>query len=228
MSYKGLNNLNKRIGLIHSNRIAMEVLNKELIANLKGIDILNFLDESIVVEIRKSEGINPLVKSKFTRIVQSAIETSVDLILVSCSSISSLTHSMPANISVPIINVYELFFKEMVKGESRFLILGTGSSAIEAVKNGLETESSNTKTKPLIKTINCMQNREKKFLTGSNEYYQNIALSIEDILCEQNFDKVLLAQLSIIPSIKFLRKDLQKRIFNAIPFAIKHIKRVLY
>lgn len=207
----------------------MEILTKEILINIKGIQIINLLDESIVFEIRKALGLTQLVRLKVLRMIQSTIETSIKLILLSCSSISPLVGDIQSTISVPIISIDGLFFQEIVKDADKLLILGTSLSALKTVKSGIEFESNKSKKDMQIKAVCCKLNNQNTPVINISEYYLEMAAEIEQVVSKnQNFDKVLFAQISMVPLLRYLNEHLRKKIQHSIPFAIKNIKERLY
>lgn len=207
----------------------METLTKEILINIKEIQVINLLDENIVFEIRKALRLTKLVRLKVLRMVQSAIETSTRLILFSCSSISPLVEDIQSTVSVPIISIDGLFFQEIIKDANKLLVLGTSLSALKTVKSGIEFESNKSKKDMQIKTVCCKLNNQNTPVVNTSEYYLEMAAEIDQIISKnQNFDKVLFAQISMVPILCYLNENLSKKIQHSIPFAIKNIKERLY
>jgi len=219
--------LTKVIAIIHSNRYVIDLLMKEVLADLEGVQVINLLDEGIVSEIRGLQRLSPAVYRKVYDMVESATDSAAVMVLCSCSSISPVVTKLQPFFSIPILSIDGLFFREIVKKAGRLIVFGTASFVLRTVRQGLEKAARLEKKEIQVKTVLCSAMTEHISLV---EYYQYLAEEIKKNLTYQDqevFDSALLAQLSMVPALAYIPKNLKTGVQYAIPYAITNIKRVL-
>ena len=77
----------KKMAIIHTSAVSLQDLTTLCQEIMLEVEIINIIDDSLLAEVKRNNGITPAVISRMCRYVQSAESLGVDLIFNQCSSV---------------------------------------------------------------------------------------------------------------------------------------------
>ena len=189
---------NYKIGLIHATLNSIEPLINAFEKNFPQVETINFLDEGLLIELNRHGQLTENLIDRISELLQKAINTGVDGILLSCSSYSpAITKLRKRFPEVPVENVDDEMILEAIKKGKKIGVVATVAAAGPTTqKTVLE------KAKLLNKDVEVFVETNIEAFTALNdkEYDKHdilISELVNKLINEKNIDVVILAQLSM-------------------------------
>ncbi len=105
----------KKIGLIHTTPVTIEVLKPLAAELLPGVGVINIMDDSILPQLQESNGDLSKVEKRWLSYVQFAHEGGAVAIMSACSSVGELVARARKLVPVPVLRIDEPMAEEAVK-----------------------------------------------------------------------------------------------------------------
>lgn len=214
----------KKITLISTSLNTGSLMNNLFSTEFPGITIHNIIDDSLVKEIvANGDVISPSVVKRVCSYVVSAEMSGVDLVVITCSSISGIANIAEHLVGIPVIRIDEPMAELAVKEGNRIKVLATISSTLTPTLQLLQEKIRRQGKETALNSALCKTAR--KFLDEGNpaEHDRILREEIENAL--KNFDLVLLAQVSMARVVDTLDAEKRKRVLTSPRLAIEEIKR---
>ncbi len=94
-----------KIGFIHSTRLVLPWIEEAVSPFLSELSILHALDESLIVELAKGEGVTQGVERRIVWLAASLIEAGAERLVLSCSSLSPAVDIIAPRLCIPLIKI---------------------------------------------------------------------------------------------------------------------------
>ena len=133
------------------------------------IKVYNIMDDSLLADTRKYDGMTPDIASRMLHYAKAAEESGADGIIVTCTSVNQATKYIKPLLNIPIINIEEPVADMAVKNGKKIGILATlptspkaiGQTILEkAAESGKEVELVNVVAEGAFDEL-CAGNRDK-------------------------------------------------------------------
>ncbi|MGD8113713.1 MAG: hypothetical protein ACQEWA_02365, partial [Sphaerochaetaceae bacterium] len=105
----------KKIFTIYTSTALIEPVNSNVSTYLKDVEIINFLDDSIIKEVIANNRATDGVLSRMERYYKIAEEIGSDIIWQTCSSMGDTVDMFQPSISIPIIRIDEQMARNAVE-----------------------------------------------------------------------------------------------------------------
>lgn len=219
--------MTKKLAIIHTTPATIASLGEMVSAAVPGIDIINFLDDSILPRLRTNGGNIEEVKDRVVQYGKFAEQSGADLILSACSSIGELAEAIQAEVSVPVVRIDEAMAEEAVRRGKRIGVVATISTTLNPTISLLKK-----KAKELgkdIELIPLLAEEAYLELHRGNAHEHDRILAEQLMNLEKQVDIIVLAQASMSRAKQSLPDTVDKnKILTSPPHAIKKIKQTLH
>jgi len=115
----------KKIFTIFTSTALIEPINQYVEKYLNDVEIINFLDDSIIKEVIEHKRVTKEVLSRMARYYKIGEEIHADLIWQTCSSMGDTLEMFQSLVSIPILRIDEQMVKNAVKKLDRIGVLAT-------------------------------------------------------------------------------------------------------
>jgi aspartate/glutamate racemase len=115
----------KKIFTIYTSTALIEPVNRNVAKYLKDVEIINFLDDSILKEVIANNKVTDQVISRMARYYKIGEEIGSDIIWQTCSSMGDTVDSLQSSVSIPILRIDEQMVRTAVEKLDRVAVLAT-------------------------------------------------------------------------------------------------------
>ncbi|MED4228698.1 aspartate/glutamate racemase family protein [Neobacillus cucumis] len=197
---------NLQIGLIHATLNSIDPLISAFEKNFPQVDTINYLDEGLLIELNRQCQLTENLIDRISYLLQKAIDTGVDGILLSCSSYSPAITELRARFpEVPVENVDdEMILEALNKGKKIGVVATVAAAGPTTQKTLLEKAKQINKNVEVFVAVST-----EAFDALSEKDYDRhdilIAQMVHKLLKESEIDVVILAQLSMARALSSLQ-----------------------
>lgn len=131
-----------KIGLIHSTRLVMPWIEGATAPLLSRATFLHALDEALIVELAKGQGVTEGARRRIEWMARSLIEAGVDRLVLTCSSLSPAVDLIAPELGVPLVKIDAAMIRAAIGARQPFVILATNPSTREPMRIIVEHEAS--------------------------------------------------------------------------------------
>jgi Asp/Glu/hydantoin racemase len=192
----------KTVAVIHTTPVTISGLKPLFEKQLSEVEMVNFLDETLLKEINKENKITDSVRYRFHTMVISAAMSKPDAILCACSSVGGLLEKARSLIDVPALRIDEPMTRQAVKQGTKIGVAATLNSTIlptlDLLNRQAEKVGKHIETQALV-----IIEAGPLLASGKTEEYNRLISQKLQILLDNN-DLVLLAQASMAGALKLL------------------------
>lgn len=105
------------------------------------IEIYNIMDDSLLVDTRKYDGMTPTIASRMLNYAKAAENSGADGIIVTCTSVNQATKYIRPLLNIPIINIEEPVAEMAVQKGKKIGILATLPTSPKAIGAVIEEKA---------------------------------------------------------------------------------------
>jgi Asp/Glu/hydantoin racemase len=117
----------KKLGIVHTSFVLVEVLNDLARRHLPGTPVVNIVDDSLV-GYAIERGVDEALRRRMKAYLQSAADAGATVILSACSSVGEAVEAARAEVPVPILRIDEAMAEKAVTLGRRIGIFATAAS----------------------------------------------------------------------------------------------------
>lgn len=185
----------RTLAMLHTGPVVIKPLNDIAKAELAGVRIVNFMDDSIVAEIERSGEITQAVRNRLEALGRNAVEAGADAILITCSSISTTAAAVAESIGLPVYKIDEAMAEAAVAKGTNIGVVATLPTTLEPTCAQIED-----KARAAGKTVNvrralCREAFESLSRGDENGHDRILLETVEKL--SRECDVVVLAQASM-------------------------------
>lgn len=214
-----------RLAIIHTTAVTIEPLNALAAEILPGWEVINFLDESILPQLRRSGGNLEEVAGRWLQYARYAEEAGAQLILSACSSVGELVPRARGSTSVPVERIDEAMAEEAVARGERVGVAATVQTTLEPTLRLLRAKAHAASRTVLFEPL-VVDAAFQRLAAGDREGHDRLLAGALEELAGRN-DVVVLAQASMARVLSALPNSLQDRFLSSPRLGMQRVKRIL-
>lgn len=202
----------KKIAVIHTTPVTIPALKKEITAVCDSVEVINFLDDSMLPEINREGKITPDVTYRLHTLMLLAQSAGAEKILCACSSIGGIFEEGRAVVSIPALRIDE----PMAKKATEFTKIGVAATLQSTIAPTTELIARKAKEmgKEIVIDAKVIENVGSLLSEGKEAEYDSIVGGELKKLAENN-DVVVLAQASMARAIAELNEEEKKNFLTS-------------
>jgi Asp/Glu/hydantoin racemase len=209
------------IGVIHTSPATVELFGKLIGNRLPGARIVNFLDDSILPELRDNGGDVRAVEPRWRSYALIMSERNVDVILNACSSIGELGSRVQPEIRQPIVRVDAGMARAAVSIGSSITILATLGSTLGPTSQLIRETARSSGYSGRLESI-LIEGAYHALVAGDQTQHDDlVAAALEKAV--QASDVVVLAQASMARVLPRLEEGQRVRVLASPSYAVDDI-----
>lgn len=215
-----------KIVMIHTSPVSLNDLKDLCKEIIHDVELVNIIDDSLLEEVKKNNGITPGIIRRMCSYVQCAESLNPDLIFNQCSSVGEAFDVARKQTSVKTLKIDEAMAEKAVN-------IGTKIAVVASVKSTLKPSCNLVKTKAAELNKNAIV--DEYLVDGAldilmkeknQEKHNQLCLETIKHACKEH-DVVVLAQGSMTVLLPYLN-DFDKPILTSPRLAIERCKEILY
>ena len=105
------------------------------------IEVYNIMDDSLLVDTRKYNGMTPTIASRMLNYAKAAEASGADGIICTCTSVNRATKMIRPLLNIPMINIEEPVAEMAAKSGTRIGVLGTIPTSPGAISWEIEEKA---------------------------------------------------------------------------------------
>jgi Asp/Glu/hydantoin racemase len=117
--------MNQTLAIIHTTTVTVEPLKALAAELLPECEVINFVDDSILPQLRDNGGDVSAVAERLLHYARFAEQVGADVILNACSSVGSLVAQMRQQVTTPIVRIDEAMAEDAVRRGRRIGVAAT-------------------------------------------------------------------------------------------------------
>ena len=215
----------KKVGVIHTSAVSLENLTSLFREILPEVEVVNIIDDSLLNEVKKNNGITASIISRMCTYVQKMDELNVDLILNQCSSVGEAFDIATKCSVTKALKIDWPMAEEAVSLGNEIAIIATVESTVKPSCN-LVRKAAEVQGKDVVVKEYLVANALDVLMKEKNiEKHNQLVLEAINRAIEEN-DVVVLAQGSMDALLPYLG-DMQKPVLTSPRKAVLRIKGML-
>lgn len=218
--------MGKTVALIHTTRVVIEPINELIKQIIPEVSSLNLLDEGILKILSKTGSVNSQIDKRICDLAVLAEEAGADLIMLTCSSISSCAEIACNLVNIPILKIDQAMIEKAVDLGQVIGVLATNRTTLKPTTLLIDKVAKEKNKNIVIKTY-LYEKAFKALLAGRNDEHDDIILNAINEVFEE-VDVIVLAQASLYRLLQKINKNKIKGYVLASPrIAVDHLKKYL-
>lgn len=189
-----------KIGLVHATLNSVQPMNDAFRQYASSHTCLNFLDEGLIQELNETGRITPQMVRRLGKLVETARESNVDGVLLSCSSFTPHASLLAPLFDIPVISVdYAMLEKAVSMGEQIGLIATVRAAGPTSEK--ILKEIAQKEGKSIVVNTEIVPKAFEALQTG-DEAQHNVIIQEKIKQLSAQYNVVVLAQISMSRALK--------------------------
>lgn len=219
-----MNNM-KKIVMIHTSPVSLDDLKAMCAELLKDVEVINIIDDSLLEEVKRNNGITASIISRMYSYVQSAASMKPDLIFNQCSSVGEAFDIAKRCTDIPTLKIDEAMAEEAVRIGRRIAVIATVSSTMKP-----SCQLVRTKAEVMRKDVDVREYLVEGALDilmkekNKEKHNQLVLDTIRQ--AEKENDVIVLAQGSMTAILPYITKS-RVPILSSPRMAIQRVKEIL-
>jgi Asp/Glu/hydantoin racemase len=209
------------IGVIHTSPATVELFGKLIGNRIPGARIINFLDDSILPELRDNGGDVSAVEPRWRSYATIMSERNVDVILNACSSIGELGSRVQPEIRQPIVRVDAGMARAAVSVGSSIIILATLSTTLGPTSELIRETARSSGYSGSLESV-LIEGAYQALVAGDQIQHDDlVAAALETAV--QDSDVVVLAQASMARVLPRLAESQRAKVLASPTYAVDDV-----
>jgi len=215
-----------RLAIIHTTPATIEPLKALAGELLPGVDVVNFVDDSILPQLRDNGGDVEAVAGRLMQYATFAEEVGADAILSACSSVGEVVDRMRQQVRIPVIRIDEAMAEDAVARGDVIGVAATLATTLHPTLRLIERKAADANRTVTVKTRLVSAAYEQLMAGNAAGHDALLAEALLDLAAET--DVVVLAQASMARVVAQLPESLQNRFLSSPRLAMQRVKAVLW
>lgn len=213
------------IAIIHTTPLTVEPLKALAGELMPGAEVVNFVDDSILPQLRRNGGDIGAVRERLLHYAQFAEQAGADVILNACSSVGEVVSHIRQHVSIPIVRIDEAMAEQAVQRGRRIGVAATLATTlnptIQLVQNKAEAAGVSVEIVPLL-----ADTAYQKLLAGDKAGHDaELAHALADLAA--SVDVVVLAQASMARVVAALPPDQRHKCLSSPRLGMERVQAAL-
>jgi aspartate/glutamate racemase len=214
-----------RLAIIHTTALTVASLKALAEEMLPGVDVINFVDDSILPQLRDNGGNIDEVERRWVTYVRFAEEAGADVILNACSSVGELTQRGQAQVSVPVLRIDEAMAEEAVKRGRVMGVAATLSTTLEPTRRLLRAKAEAAGHD--VELVPVLADEAFRRLSAGDRAGHDAVLSMTLSQLAEKVEIVVLAQASMARVVEGFPESLRGRFLSSPRSGMERVRTIL-
>lgn len=214
-----------RLAIIHTTAATVEPLKALAAEIVPGVEVINFVDDSILPQLRDNGGDVSQVEDRLLHYAAFAEQAGADVILSACSSVGEVAAKMRARASVPVVRIDDAMAEAAVARGDVIGVAATLATTLAPTQRLIRAKASEQGRAVEIKTA-LVDAAYQRLMAGDPAGHDALlAEALEAFAAET--DVVVLAQASMARVVEQLPAALRGRFLSSPRLAMEQVKAAL-
>ena len=214
-----------KLAILHTTVVTVEPLKALAAELLPDYDAVNFVDDSILPQLKASDGDLRVVADRLFQYARFAEQVGADVILNACSSVGALVAEAQRQVAIPIVRIDEAMAEEAVRRGPRIgvaaTLVTTLNPTMQLVKSKADEAGTSVELTPLLASA-----AYEKLIAGDKAGHDaTLAVALADLAA--SVDVVVLAQASMARVVSSLPKDQQGKYLSSPRLGMERVRAVV-
>lgn len=214
-----------KLAIIHTTPATVEALKALALEILPGIEVINFVDDSILPQLAQNDGNLAEVETRLVAYAAFAAQAGADIILEACSSVGEVVPAMRKAVRIPVVRIDEAMAEAAVRRSTRLGVAATLATTLGPTTRLLQEKSAALGRQVAIQPV-LIEGAFQKLAAGDREGHDALLVSALASLAETQ-EVVVLAQASMARVIPNLPGIFQSKLLTSPRYGMKQVKDVL-
>ncbi len=215
----------KKIGLIHTTPVTIEVLKPLAAELLPGVSVINILDDSILPQLQESNGDLSKVEKRWLSYVLYACEGGAAAVMSACSSVGELVARARKLVPVPVLRIDEPMAEEAVERGRRIGIAATLPTTLSPTLLLLEHKAEQAGKAAIFFPVVAAQAYQRLAAGDPGGHDAILAETLEQLAGK--VDVAVLAQASMARVLPSLRPEVREKFLTSPRSGMQRLAQVV-
>ena len=217
--------MNQTLAIIHTTTVTVDPLKALAAELLPECEVINFVDDSILPQLRRNGGDVGAVADRLLHYARFAEQVGADVILNACSSVGGVVAQMRQQVATPIVRIDEAMAEEAVRRGARIGVAATLATTlnptIQLVRSKADAVGAIVEIVPLL-----ADTAYQKLVAGDKAGHDaDLAAALADLAA--SVDVVVLAQASMARVVSSLPPAAQQKCLSSPRLGMERVKALL-
>jgi Asp/Glu/hydantoin racemase len=215
----------KKLAIVHTTPVTVESLKALAGEILPGYEVVNFVDDSILPQLKANEGKVEEVEARLIQYYKFAEEVGADVVLNACSSVGEVVQKGQSQVNIPIVRIDDAMAEEAVRRGERIGVAATLNTTLRPTLDLIEARAVEAEGNYRIVSL-LVSEAYERLIAGDKEGHDAVlAAALLDFA--QDLDVVVLAQASMARVVQTLPADVQDRFLSSPRLGMERVKSVV-
>jgi Asp/Glu/hydantoin racemase len=214
-----------KVAVIHTTPVTVDTFKTLAAEVLPGYEVVNFVDDSILPQLRENGGDVSAVEDRLMHYAHFAEQVGADAILSACSSVGELAARMRQEVHIPVVRVDDAMAEEAVRRGERIGVAATLATTLRPtlalLRAKADAAGKTVQLEPLL-----VDSAYQKLMAGDREGHDTLLADALAGAAMKN-DVVVLAQASMARVLPRLPEGIRDKFLTSPPLAIQNLKAAL-
>lgn len=213
------------LAIIHTASATIEPLKALATEIIPGVTVVNFVDDSILPQLRDNGGDVRAVSNRLVHYAMFAEQVGAQVILEACSSVGEVVAEMQQHVRIPVIRIDEPMAELAVQRGSRIGVAATLATTLDPTLRLLRQKAAQAQREVEF-LPRLVDSAFQKLITGDPEGHdQDLAAALNELAAQA--DVIVLAQASMARVVPRLPRDQQARFLTSPRLGMQRVKAAL-
>lgn len=214
-----------KIVMIHTSPVSLNELKSLCKEYLPSVELVNIIDDSLLDEVKKNNGITPAIVSRMCTYIQTAQTLHADIIFNQCSSVGEAFDIAKQCTNLKTLKIDEAMAEHAVSKGVKIGVIATVASTMLPSCNLIKTKAKEVGKEVHIKEY--LVANALDILMKENDVEKHNELILEQIhIAEKENDVIVLAQGSMTSLIPYV-KDMEVEVLTSPRLAVEKLRKMV-
>lgn len=214
----------KKLAIVHTTPVTIDTLKALASEILPEYDVINFVDDSILPQLKQNNGNVEEVEDRLIHYYQFAEQVGADIILNACSSVGEVVQKGVSHVKIPIVRIDEAMAEEAIKQGKRIGVAATLSTTLRPTMALVMEKASQEEGDYQIESL-LVSEAYEQLIAGNRESHDTV-LAEALLNFVQTVDVVVLAQASMARVVASLPAETQERFLSSPRMGMERVRSV--
>lgn len=217
--------MKQTLAIIHTTPVTVDPLKALAAELLPNYDVVNFVDDSILPQLKRNNGDIQAVTERLLSYARFAEQVGANVILNACSSVGAVVTRMQQEVTIPVVRIDEAMAEEAVRRGRRIGVAATLATTLnptmQLVQSKADAAGVVVEIVPLV-----ADTAYQKLLAGDKAGHDaELARALADLAA--SVDVVVLAQASMARVVSTLPPDAQPKYLASPRLGMERVQAVM-
>lgn len=214
-----------KLAIIHTTPATIEPLKALASEVIPGVTVINFVDDSILPQLRDNGGDVSAVAERLVHYARFAEQVGAHVILEACSSVGEVVAQMQAEVSIPVVRIDGAIAEHAVTRGERIGVAATLATTLDPTLRLLRQKAAQA-GRAVEFIPHLVDSAYQKLLAGNAAGHdRDLAAALTELAAQAEI--VVLAQASMARVVPALPNDLQARFLTSPRLAMQRVQAAL-